>query len=96
MLPARRRLTVVRGQRARLTDEITPARADHRPAERMRAEDRLGEEVVDEILRRVLDHRDLLEHDLALRVELGERRREDHVGHHVEGSSRDAVVGTRA
>ena len=37
-----------------------------------------------ELLRRVLVHRDLLEHDLALLVELGERRREHHVGHHLE------------
>ena len=58
--------------------------ADHRPAERVLREHRLGEQVVDEVLRRVLDHRDLLEHDLALGVEVGERRREDHVRHHVE------------
>ena len=62
-----------------MTDEITSARADHRPAERVRAEDGLGDEVVDELLRRVLEHRDLLEHDLALGVELVEERREDHV-----------------
>ena len=65
-------------------------RADHGPAERVVAEDRLGEEVVDELLRRVLVHRDLLEHDLPLGVELGERGREDHVGHHVERASRGA------
>ena len=39
---------------------------------------------MDEVLGRVLDHRDLLEHDLALGVEVGERRREDHVRHHVQ------------
>ena len=39
---------------------------------------------MDEVLRRVLDHRDLLEDDLPLRVDVGERRREDHVGHHVQ------------
>ena len=50
----------------------------------MAAEDRLGDDVVHEILRVVLDHRDLLEHDLALGVELGEDRLEDHVDHHVE------------
>ena len=49
----------------------------------MPAEDRLGEQVVHELLRRVLVHRDLLEHDLALLVEVGERRREHHVGHHL-------------
>ena len=37
-----------------------------------------------ELLRRVLVHRDLLEHDLALGLELLEERREDHVAHHVE------------
>ena len=66
--------------------------ADHRPAERVRAEHGLGGDVVDEILRVVLDHRDLLEHDLALGVDLGERRLEDHVGHHVERVL-EAVVG---
>ncbi len=50
----------------------------------MAAEDRLGEEIVDEILRRVVHHRDLFQHHLALRVEIRELRREDHVGHHVE------------
>ena len=68
------------------------ARADHRPAERVVAEHRLREEVVHELLRRVLVHRDLLEHDLALGVELGERRREDHVRHHVE-RRREVRVG---
>ena len=58
--------------------------ADHRTAERMVAEDRLAHQVVHELLRRVLVHRDLLEHDLALGVELDEERREDHVAHHVE------------
>ena len=66
--------------------------ADHGPPERMRAEDRLGGEVVDDVLRVVLDHRDLLEHDLALGVDVRERGREDHVRHHVEGDV-DVVVG---
>ena len=65
----------------------------------MPREDRVREQVVDEILRRVLDHRDLLEHDLALGVEVGERRREDHVRHHVERvlemAVRDARVDDR-
>ena len=43
------------------------------------------EQVVDEVLRRVLDHRDLLQHDLALGVDFGKGRGEDHVGHHVQG-----------
>ncbi len=58
--------------------------ADHRPADRMRPEHRLGGEVVDEVLRVVLDHRDLLEDHLALAVQVGERRPEDHVHHRVE------------
>ena len=58
--------------------------ADHGPAERVIPEHRLREEIVDELLRRVLVHRDLLEHDLALLVDLRERGREDHVGHDLE------------
>ena len=50
----------------------------------MVAEDRLGDQVVDELLRLVLIHRDLLEHDLALGIHLGEERRIDHVAHHVD------------
>ena len=75
---------VVRRERAPRDGRDHLARPDHRPSERVVAEDGLREEVVDELLRRVLVHRDLLEHDLALGVELGERRREDHVGHHVD------------
>jgi hypothetical protein len=48
------------------------------------AEHGLRDEVEDELLRRVVDHRDLLQHDLALRIEVGEGGREDHVRHHVE------------
>ena len=65
---------------------------DDRSAERMRPEDGLGGEVVDEILRRVLDHRDLLEHHLSLGVDVGERREEDHVDHHVDRPL-EAIVG---
>ena len=50
----------------------------------MGAEHGIGREIVDEVVGRVLDHRDLLEHDLALRVDVDELRPEDHVGHHVE------------
>ena len=71
-------------------DHLGPA--DHRPAERMRPEDGLGREVVHDVLRVVLHHRDLLEHDLALRVDVGQRGREDHVRHHVERDV-DVVVG---
>jgi hypothetical protein len=48
-------------------------------------EHRRREQVVDEVLRRVLDHRDLLQHDLAFGVDVGKGRRENHVGHHVQG-----------
>jgi hypothetical protein len=58
----------------------------------MRAERRLRDQVVHELLRLVLVHRDLLQHDLALGIELRERRREDHLPHHVERGL-EAVVG---
>ena len=59
---------------------------EHAPAERVVAEDRLGEHVVDAVLGLVLVHRDLLEHDLALGVDLvgRQRRGEQHLGHQVE------------
>jgi hypothetical protein len=47
-------------------------------------EDRLGREVVDEVLGVVVDHRDLLEHDLALAVDVFEGGCEHHVRHRVE------------
>ena len=50
----------------------------------MRTEHGLRGDVVHQVVRRVLDHRDLLEDDLALRVDVGEGRTEDHVAHHVE------------
>ena len=37
-----------------------------------------------EVVRRVLDHRDLLEDDLSFGVDIRERRPEDHVRHDVE------------
>ena len=58
--------------------------ADDRPPQRVVAEDGLAEHVEDRVLRVVLVHRDLLEHDLALGVDVAERRPPDHVGHHVE------------
>ena len=58
----------------------------------MCAEHRLGGEIVYEILRVVLDHRNLLEHDLAFGVDVGEQRLEHHVRHHVERHL-DVVVG---
>src|SRR3954449_13162030 len=61
--------------------------ADDRAAEGVVAEYRLAEHVEDLVLRVVLVHGDLLEHDLALLLELAlvEARAPDHVGHHVEG-----------
>ncbi|HEX4836983.1 MAG TPA: hypothetical protein VFV03_00440, partial [Solirubrobacteraceae bacterium] len=51
--------------------------------ERVRAEDHPAEQVEHPVLRVVFVHRDLLEHDLALGLELAEARRPDHVAHHV-------------
>ena len=86
------RAAVIAASARRETLEMTVRAPDDRTAERMRAEHGLRGEVVDEIVRRVLDHRDLLEHDLALRVDVDERRPEHHVRHHVERSL-EAVVG---
>ena len=77
-------LVVVGGDRIARKRRDHLGGADHRPPERVVAEDRLGDQVVHELLRRVLVHRDLLEHDLALLVHLGEGRCEDHVRHHLE------------
>ena len=78
------RAAVVAAERAGrdARDHLGPA--DHRPSERMTAEDGLGGEVVHEVLRVVVHHRDLLEHDLALGVDVVEGGCEDHVGHRVE------------
>ena len=46
--------------------------------------DRVGEDVVDPIGGLVLVHRDLLDHDLALRVDVGEGRLQEHLGEQVE------------
>ena len=48
-------------------DHLGPS--DHRTPEWVVSEHGFGGEVVDEILWVVVDHRDLLEHDLPLRVE---------------------------
>ena len=69
--------------------------AHDRPAERVPAEDRCPGQVVHELLGRVLDHGDLLEHDLPLRVQVVERGRVDHVGHHVEGGLEVVVHDAR-
>ena len=58
----------------------------------MAAEDRLRDDVVHEVLRVVVDHRDLLENDVALRVDVGEGRVVHHSHDHVERSL-EPVVG---
>jgi hypothetical protein len=58
----------------------------------MVAEDGLREEVVHELVGRVLVHRDLLEHYLALGVDVRKERHVDHVAHHVERTL-EVVVG---
>ena len=86
------RAAVVPGERTARDGRDDVRATDHRPTERMRAEDGLRGDVVDEVVRRVLDHRDLLEHDLALGVDVRERRPEHHVRHHVERAL-EPVVG---
>ena len=75
---------VVRGERAPADGRDHVGAPDHGPPERMAAEDRLRDDVVHEVLRVVVDHRDLLEHDLALGVDVGEGRVVDHPDDHVE------------
>ena len=58
----------------------------------MVAEHRFCDQVVHELLRRVVVHRDLLEHHLPFRVQLRERGREHHVAHHVHRGL-EVVVG---
>ena len=57
--------------------------------------DRLAEQVEDLVLRVVLVHRDLFEHDLALGLQIAEARAPDHLGHHVEGLLQVAVEHAR-
>ena len=52
--------------------------------ERRVAVDGVGEHVVDAVGRLVLVHRDLLDHDLALGVDVGKRRLQEHLGEQVE------------
>ncbi len=63
-------------------------RADHRPAQRVVREHRGRDQVMGEVVVAVLVHRDLLKHDLPLRDQLVavERRRQQHVAHHVQRS----------
>ena len=58
--------------------------AEHPAAQRMLAEDGSGEDVVDAVLRLVLVHRDLLEDDVALGVDVRIGRREQHFGEQLE------------
>ena len=67
------------------------ARADHGPSQRVLPEDSLAQQVEDPVLRIVLVHRDLLEHHLALGLELAEPGAPDHVAHHVECALEVAV-----
>ena len=71
--------------------------AEDGPAERMVRPERLGEEVVDDLLGRVLVHVDLLEDHLPLRVEVGgsEPRVLEHVGEVVDGQLQVAVEDPR-
>ena len=58
--------------------------AEHPATQRVVAEDGVGEDVVDAVLGLVLVHRDLLEHDVALGVDFGIGRRQQHFGEQVE------------
>ena len=58
--------------------------AEHPAPERVLAEDGLGEDVVDPVLGLVVVHRDLLQHHLALGVDVGVGRRQQHFRQQVE------------
>ena len=58
--------------------------AEHTAAERVGAEDGLGEDVVDPVLGLVVVHRDLLQHHLALGVDVGVGRGQQHLREQVE------------
>ena len=61
----------------------------------MVAVDRLGEHVVDAVLRLVLVHRDLLEHDLALGVDLVRRQRRARAASRPSGRTPPSVCSSR-
>jgi len=73
--------------------DLSPA--DHRPAEWMWAEHRAAEQIEDAVLRVVFVHRDLLEHDLALGLQLAEARLPHHVAHDLERPRQVAIENTR-
>src|SRR5680860_1546454 len=58
--------------------------AEHAPAQRVRARRGRGDDVVDAVLRLVLVHRDLLQHDVALGVDFGVGWRQQHLRQQVE------------
>ena len=95
----------VRGDVARgvvLRDRVLGDGGDHiglaeDPApQRVVAVHRFSEHVVDAVRRLVVVHRDLLEHDLTLGVDLvlGQRRAQEHLGHEVEDAVRVLVEET--
>ena len=61
----------------------------------MGAEHGLCEVVVHHVLRGILVHGYLLQHDLALAVQIGERGVEQHVHHHLHGARQVLVKETR-
>ena len=98
-VPGGVRRAVIRGKGTPAHGRDHVGAADHRPPERVPAEDGLRDHVVDEVLRVVLHHRDLLQDDLPLGVDVVEGGVVDHAGHHVEGRLepvvRDACVDDR-
>ena len=70
-----------------MNDSTVSLRAENRPAERMVLPESLREELVDEIVGRVLDHLDLFDDDLLLALDVvgRERRVADDVGQDVDG-----------
>jgi hypothetical protein len=76
-------------------EAITVRPAQNRTAQRVFTEDRFGEEVVDAVLRLVLVHRDLLQHHLALGVDVRVGRRQQHLRQQVEDGVGVLVEETR-
>ena len=72
---------------ARVIAEIDADAADHRAADRMGAEHRRQEDVAEGVLGIVVAHRDLLEHHVALDLDVvcGTAAAQHHVGNQVDG-----------
>ena len=70
-----------------MNDSTVSRGAQNRAAERVVLPEPLREELVDEVVRRVLDHLDLFDDDLLLALEVldAERRVADDVGEDVDG-----------